>query len=140
MAMATTINKQHGFNSHTARGSSKLSDRLYIPAVFQVSIPILRVGVQFGNQAEDPQIQAFQFPYCAWEFKLDKETALKAGVVFQFPYCAWEFKVPINLIKKGSGFQFPYCAWEFNGRLSAEVISIISGFQFPYCAWEFNDK
>ena len=55
------------FNSHTARGSStNIATQNII--FFNVSIPILRVGVQHRQALNKRLIKLFQFPYCAWEF------------------------------------------------------------------------
>ena len=106
----------HGFNSHTARGSSTKHTSFTL-RYSVVSIPILRVGVQpksgydiakflvvsipilrVGVQRKDNRFQhicsiQFQFPYCAWEFNLDRFSQGLPDPQFQFPYCAWEFNL-----------------------------------------------
>jgi len=37
---------------------------------FDVSIPILRVGVQLLSVDDIVLLHEFQFPYCAWEFNI----------------------------------------------------------------------
>ena len=39
-----------------------------ISKLISVSIPILRVGVQQVFRIKHKQFKQFQFPYCAWEF------------------------------------------------------------------------
>ena len=93
--------RAHGFNSHTARGSSNLL----------MSILSRR--------------RKFQFPYCTWEFKLRKARYYVSMTKFQFPYCTWEFKI----VEHGShwefaAFQFPYCTWEFKPEQSTPAFLV----------------
>jgi len=57
----------------------------------EVSIPILRVGVQQLNGKHHRLCLMFQFPYCAWEFNSCRTGIRPRSRRFQFPYCAWEF-------------------------------------------------
>ena len=41
-----------------------------ISKLISVSIPILRVGVQLQAHSAPHQLSGFQFPYCAWEFNV----------------------------------------------------------------------
>ena len=113
------------FNSHTARGSSSRR-RSANTGRKEVSIPILRVGVQGRLPKYNHQSNRFNSHTARGSSSVeDKNSAIQRSfnshtargsskythnitaylATFQFPYCTWEFK-PIlpRLLKSGGGF------------------------------------